>query len=145
MLVVESWIPGHHCMLCPSKSKFPIANCPPDFPNSTCHNHHFGPFRNKMGGLTILFFRSPLPWRGSGSWFRVFSFFFFLNWNILQSQCCVSLFCTTLWFSYMHTYIPSPLSLHPPPHPTPLGHHRALSWIPCVIQQLPTSYLFYTW
>ena len=29
-------------MLCP-KSKFPIANCPPDFPNSICHNHHLGP------------------------------------------------------------------------------------------------------
>ena len=30
-----------------------------------------------------------------------------------------------------------------PPHPTPLGHHRALSWAPCAIQQVPTSYLFY--
>ena len=33
--------------------------------------------------------------------------------------------------------------LHPPcPHPTPLGHHRALNWAPCTIQQLPTTYLF---
>ena len=30
-------------------------------------------------------------------------------------------------------------------HPNPLGHHRALSWAPCVIQQFPTSYLLYTW
>lgn len=26
-------------------------------------------------------------------------------------------------------------------HPTPLGYHRALSWAPCVVQQLPTSCL----
>ena len=31
------------------------------------------------------------------------------------------------------------------PLPTPLGHHRASSWVPCAIQQLPTNYLFYTW
>ena len=33
----------------------------------------------------------------------------------------------------------SPLSwasLPSTPHPTPLGHHRALSWAPCAIQQL---------
>ena len=29
--------------------------------------------------------------------------------------------------------------------PTLLGHHRALSWAPCAIQQLPTSSLFHTW
>ena len=34
---------------------------------------------------------------------------------------------------------------HPPPHPTHLGHHRAPSWAPCAIQQVPTSYLFHTW
>lgn len=36
-------------------------------------------------------------------------------------------------------YIPSLLN---PFHPTPipLGHHRVLSWVPFVIQQLPTSY-----
>ena len=26
------------------------------------------------------------------------------------------------------------------PHPIPLGHHRAPSWAPCAIQQLPTIY-----
>ena len=39
--------------------------------------------------------------------------------------------------------LPSRISLTHP-HPTPLGHHQALSWAPCVIQQLPTSCLFYT-
>ena len=45
-------------------------------------------------------------------------------------------------FIYIH---PLPLGDPSRPiHPTPLGHHRALSWAPCVIEQLPTSYLFYT-
>ena len=52
-------------------------------------------------------------------------------------------FCRTIkWISHMNT--PSILNpLHPPcPYPTPLGHHRALNWAPCTIQQLPTTYLF---
>ena len=32
---------------------------------------------------------------------------------------------------------------HLPPHPTPLGCHRALGWVPCIKQQIPTGYLFY--
>ena len=40
-----------------------------------------------------------------------------------------------------HNYV---YCLPPGSHPTPLGHHRAPGWAPCVIQQLPTSYLFYT-
>ena len=35
----------------------------------------------------------------------------------------------------------SPLPLAPPshyPYPTPLSHHRVLSWAPCAVQQLPT-------
>ena len=28
---------------------------------------------------------------------------------------------------------------------THLGHHRALSWAPCAIRQVPNSYLFCTW
>ena len=45
----------------------------------------------------------------------------------------------------IHTSPPSWALLPPLPHPAPLGHHRALGWAPCIIQQLPTSYLFYTW
>ena len=39
---------------------------------------------------------------------------------------------------------PYPLPLeHPshPPYPTPLGHHKAPSWSPCALRQLPTSHL----
>ena len=41
----------------------------------------------------------------------------------------------------MYTYIPSFLSLPSNPHPAPLGP----SWVSYVIQQIPSSYLFYTW
>ena len=59
-----------------------------------------------------------------------------------------SIFCSAMmWIHYVY-YIHSqpsgstslPLS---PRHPTHLGHHRAPSWAPT--QQVPTSYLFYTW
>ena len=46
--------------------------------------------------------------------------------------------------SYLYANIPFVLSLPPTPHATSLGHHRALSWAPCVIWQSPTSYLLYT-
>ena len=34
-------------------------------------------------------------------------------------------------------------SSHLPPHPTYLGCHWAPGWAPCIIQQIPTGYLFY--
>ena len=44
---------------------------------------------------------------------------------------------------YVYIY---PLPLESPSHPLPysacLGHHRAPSWAPCVMQQLPTSSQF---
>ena len=44
----------------------------------------------------------------------------------------------------MYAYILPLLSLPLTPlHPTHLGHHRAPSWAPWAIQQLPASYLFY--
>ena len=47
------------------------------------------------------------------------------------------------WISYMCTYITSLLDLPPTPCPTHIGHHKALSWGPCTIRELPTSCLFY--
>jgi len=41
-------------------------------------------------------------------------------------------------------HIPIRFLLDPHPHPTPLGHHRAQSWAPWVMQKLPTSYRFHT-
>ena len=44
----------------------------------------------------------------------------------------------------MNTYSPYPLSLPPiqPPHPTHLGHHRALSWASCALHQVPPAIYF---
>ena len=52
-------------------------------------------------------------------------------------------FCCTTLTSYMYTTVYSswaPLPLLPPTPSLPLGHHRALSWVPCAIQHLPPSY-----
>ena len=46
-------------------------------------------------------------------------------------------------YVYIH---PPLLSLsHPTSRPAPLGHHIAPGLSPCVIEQYPTSYLFYAW
>lgn len=42
----------------------------------------------------------------------------------------------------LFVYICAPLVNPPTPHPTPLGHPRALSWAP---RQLPTGYPFCMW
>ena len=71
------------------------------------------------------------------------SFFFFLtfqcfNWSMIALQCCVAFCCATVWISHKYTYLlPLESPLHP--HPSPLGHHRALSWAPCAAQQLLAS------
>ena len=50
------------------------------------------------------------------------------------------------WIShpYVYTY---PLCLGPSSHPQPLSHSskssQNTSWVPCIIQQVPTSYLLY--
>jgi len=66
-------------------------------------------------------------------------------WSIIALQCGVSFYCTTKGISCMDTYISSHLSLPPPLHHSPLGHHGAQSWAPRAVKQLPTSYPFYTW
>ena len=40
---------------------------------------------------------------------------------------------------------PSSWASLPLSHPSPPAHHRALSWAPCALQRLRTSYLFCTW
>ena len=56
---------------------------------------------------------------------------------------CVG-FCHTMQSSHNQTYITSLLSL-PPLHPShPCRSSQSISQAPCVIQQLCTSYLFYT-
>ena len=66
---------------------------------------------------------------------------FFLNQDIVTLPWYVGFCCTMKWISYVCAYTRSLWELPPPssPHPTPLGDHRAQSWVPSVSQQLPTS------
>ena len=79
------------------------------------------------------------------------------NGNLLQYSCLENPMDRGAWWatvhgvakswtrlkrlSTTHTYIYR-LPCEPPSyhhfHPTPLGHHRALNWAPCAIQQVPT-------
>ena len=71
----------------------------------------------------------------------------FFNWRKISLQCWVGFCCTTTWISHNYTYIPSLLSLPPLPHPTPLDNteqQAGLLYNRSVIQQLLTSYLFFT-
>ena len=75
--------------------------------------------------------------------FNVFKFIF--NGKILVLPCCVGFCRASTWISCKCTYILSSWAcLLPRSHPTPVDHHRALSWVPWVTQQLPTSYLSHT-
>ena len=73
--------------------------------------------------------------------------YFFLKhlyWSIIALQWCVSFCFITNWISYMHTYIP--ISMPPPcvSLPPSLSHIsrwlQSMSWSPCAMQLLPTSY-----
>ena len=66
----------------------------------------------------------------------VFNFFKW-NWRIIALQYWVGFCCTSTWISRKDPY--ALVNLYPK---SPL---RATGWAPCIIQQLPTSYLFYTW
>ena len=59
----------------------------------------------------------------------------------LQHQSFQWTFRTDQLYVYIYPLPPRPPSLLTP-HPTCLGHHRALSWALCAIQHLPTSHLF---
>ena len=61
--------------------------------------------------------------------------FYFFNWRIIVSQCCVSFCHIIMWFSHKYIYAHSLLNLHS----TLLDCQRAWGWAPYVIQQLPTS------
>ena len=78
------------------------------------------------------------------SYFLLFSIFF--NWSIVALQCCVSAVqkCESAVSICMPPCSWTSLPSVPNPHPPLLGHHRARSWAPCAVQQLPASYQFYT-
>ena len=71
---------------------------------------------------------------------RVVFFVFLLEDNALQY--CGGLCHTSVQISHDYIIYLLPLKPPSPPHPSPLGRHRARSWAPCTTQQLPASCLF---
>ena len=67
--------------------------------------------------------------------FCVVLILFLINsyWSIIASQCCVSFSCAANWISYPCTYSPS--------FPSHWGHPRAMSGVPCAVQEVPISYM----
>ena len=68
----------------------------------------------------------------------VLFFNYIFYWSIVDLQCCVSFRCTAKWISYTYTYIHSFYRLF-----SRIDHYRVLSRVPCAIQQVLISYLFY--
>ena len=60
----------------------------------------------------------------------------FLNRRVTAFQCCAAFCGTSPWTSSKYTYVPSLLKLPP----TPLGHHRAPGWAPCITQWIRISH-----
>ena len=82
----------------------------------------------------------------------------FFNWEIIALQYRVGFSHMSTWISHIYAcmyvcmYVciyahigPLPLETasHLPPHPTSLGCHIALGWVPCSTQQTPTIYFTY--
>ena len=67
------------------------------------------------------------------------SFIFVINfyWSIVALQCCVSFYCTAKRIHH-NTRVSSPFGLS-----SHSDHHSALSRVPCAIQYVLISYLFY--
>ena len=61
-----------------------------------------------------------------------------MYWNVVVLQCCVSFYLQQNESAFLYI---NPLFFGFPPH---LGHHRALSTGPCVVEQALISYLLYT-
>ena len=70
--------------------------------------------------------------------------YFFIGVKSLHSVVLVSAVQWSESAICIHVSPPCWTSL-PPPLPPDVGRHRAPSWAPCAVPQVPTSYLFYAW
>ena len=82
-------------------------------------------------------------------WFGYSLLSFFFLFNIFKIFILIISFSIFFPPSSLPSFLPFSSLLHlppsHPPHPTPLGGHKAPSWSPCAMRLLPTSYLFYIW
>ena len=79
--------------------------------------------------LTILFFKKA-------------TLFIFKGW-LLYNIVLVSAIHQYESAIGLHMSPPARTSLPTTTHPTPLGHHRAPVWDPCIIQPIPTAHILY--
>ena len=63
----------------------------------------------------------------------------YFNWKIVSLQYCGGLCHTSTWISHRHTCDP-PTSCSTPSFQVVTEHQL---WVPCIIRQTPTGYLFY--
>ena len=72
-------------------------------------------------------------------------FFFFFDWRIITLYYFDGFCYTSTWINHRYTYVPSLYNLPPTFLPIPplwiVTDHQL--WAPCIIQQIPTGYLFY--
>ena len=85
--------------------------------------------------------------KGFKSMINIFVYLFIFNQRIIALQNCVGFCHISTWISNRYIYVLSLLNLPPTSHPMlPLWtvtEHQV--WVPWVIQQIPTGYLFYIW
>ena len=90
--------------------------------------------------------RKTLAWEGFFFFFFKLPFFFsffFIGGKLLYNILLISTKHQHESATGIHMSLPSwILPPHLPTHPTSLSYHRSLSWAPCIIQQIPTCYLF---
>ena len=73
----------------------------------------------------------------------LFVIVWFLKLEYSCLQCCISVCVSAVQCeSAISILIASLLDLPPSPHPTQLGHHRALSWAPCAVGRPPLAVSF---
>ena len=63
------------------------------------------------------------------------SFIHFLNWSVVDLQCCVSFRCAAKWFSHIYTLFIRFFSI--------TGYYKTLTIVPCAIHQVLVVYLSY--
>ena len=89
--------------------------------------------------------RYIILWSGKTVFLIVcFGSIIFFNCGIIALQCCVSFCCMTTWINCKYISLPSCASLPPMPRSHPSRSSQSVKPSTCVIEQLPSGYLFDT-